>query len=392
MGRIRVLHIIPGIAIGEQSGGAEYFCVRLARLLDKAVFDSRIYAMWRYGSPAESEWQERLEGEGIPVCGLNSPGVSLGSDLMAAFTGLWSVTSAFKPHVTNSHSERGDLFNMLLRLFHPAHPRAVRTVHLDQQWMTRPWLGVLLNQAVFPWAFQREIAVAGTIRQVLEARLLTRLSKKKPILCYNGIDQALFQRGQIESPAGPASELPGTPPRLGIIGRLAEQKGHADLLQALGRVRLSHPVHLLVIGSGPSEEALREQAVRVGLAEYVHFLGSRQDVLAILPRLDLLVSASLWEGFPTVILEAMALGVPVVATDVSGSRELVRTGVTGVLTAAGQPAQLAEAIVQVLDDPAWATQMAIKARQAASPFTIQNAAATYAALYRQLVGPSVERF
>lgn len=90
---------------------------------------------------------------------------------------------------------------------------------------------------------------------------------------------------------------------------------------------------------------------QLGLDQRVYFLGSRSDVMQIMPHLDMVVSSSLWEGLPTVLLEAMALRVPVVATDVSGSREIVISDETGLPVPPRSPAHLAEAILKVLDHP-----------------------------------------
>jgi glycosyltransferase involved in cell wall biosynthesis len=146
-----------------------------------------------------------------------------------------------------------------------------------------------------------------------------------------------------------------------------------------------------VIGSGELEHHLQEQARLLGIQDCVHFLGSRDDVLSLLPHLDLFVSSSLWEGFPTVLLEAMAVGVPVVATDVSGSRELVQDGVTGRLVPPRNPVRLAEAILAMLEDPEHAQAMAQSAHRYAAQFTIERAAACYAQIYEQcLMGISEE--
>ncbi len=169
-----------------------------------------------------------------------------------------------------------------------------------------------------------------------------------------------------------------------MVGRLAEQKGHLDLLQAFAWVRPVLPAKLLVIGDGPLEHELRMAAEQLGIGGDVEFLGRRDDVPALLDGLDLLVSSSWWEGFPTVILEAMAAGVPVVATDVSGSRELVQSGVTGMLTPPRQPAALAAAMIGLLTNPPAAAAMAQRAHRFAQQFTMQATAQAYAALYCEL--------
>jgi len=386
MRRIRVLQLVTGLAAGEQVGGAELFGIQLARHLDKSVFDLAVFGLWQYGSSREKEWLAYLEREGIQAGLLAVPTGRIVDDLRRAWSNFWSAVSAFEPDIINSHSERGDVFNLSAHLLHPARPCAVRTMGTDQQWQNRPWAGAVLLNVVFPFAFDAEVANSEATRQVLDARPLARLKRKKAFLCYNGIDADILQRRVAQSSSsGLPPGVPDRHPRVGVVGRLTQQKGYADLLAAIKRVQQMRPVELLIVGSGPLEADLRHQAEELGIRECVHFLGSRSDYAEIMACLDLMVSSSLWEGLPTVLLEAMALGVPVVATDVSGSRELVKTGVTGRLVPPHDPDHLAEAILETLDHLSLAQAMAENARQVAAQFTIQNAAAGYAQIYQQLV-------
>ena len=156
------------------------------------------------------------------------------------------------------------------------------------------------------------------------------------------------------------------------------------MLRAMQIMNQQRNVDLLVIGSGPLDADLKRQARDLGVDNCVYFLGSRDDVMDILPRVNMVVSSSLWEGLPTVLLEAMALRVPVVATDVSGSRELVQQGVTGVLVPPGEPGLLAEACLQVLGQPEWAHLMTENAHQLAMQFTIENVTQQYVQIYHEL--------
>ena len=385
MRRIRVVQLVAGIAIGDQSGGAEQIGIHLARYLDRDAFESALFAMRGYGSAAERQWLTRLTGEEVPVYGLTPATGSSLRDLGQALRALWSLVGEFRPDVINSHSERGDVINALVRSFHPVHPRAVRTMHTDQQWQTRPWLGSVLTNGLFPLVFDAEIAVSEAVRLALERRPLARLRRRKSPLCYVGIDRSLFERLAGDTPPPFPASLPAGRPLIGIVGRLAPQKGHTYLLEALPLIHQTCPVHLAVIGTGPLEAELRAQAARLSIQDYVHFLGSRSDVLAIMPHLDLLVSASLWEGLPTVILEAMALGVPVVATDVSGSREVVQSDQTGILVPSADPVALARATASLLANPTQAGRMATHARRLAARFTVQSSAPCYGEVYRGVV-------
>jgi glycosyltransferase involved in cell wall biosynthesis len=216
----------------------------------------------------------------------------------------------------------------------------------------------------------------------MDRRPAARLRGRRAVLLYNGISGALVE--QLASVA----RRPQTPqaPRITIIGRLAAQKGHRDFLSAAVELLRRFPqAELLIVGAGDLIDGLRALAEQLGIAHAVRFLGQRSDVPAILRETNLLVSASLWEGFPTVILEAMAARVPVVATDVSGSRELVRDGVTGRLVPVGQPAALAQAMIWMVEHPDLADSMAAAAQQQMHHYTLEHTAAGYARLYQAIL-------
>ena len=136
---------------------------------------------------------------------------------------------------------------------------------------------------------------------------------------------------------------------------------------------------------GSLRAALVAQSRELGIAAAIHFLGGRDDVPQLLRQSDIFISASNWEGFPTVILEAMAADLPVVATDVGGSRELVQTGETGYLVPPRDPAALAAAIVKLWADRATTQSMAATARSRIQPFLFPNIAAQYRTLYSKLL-------
>jgi glycosyltransferase involved in cell wall biosynthesis len=387
--KIRILQIVAGLSIGNPSGGAEYFALRLARLLDRAQFETAIYALWAYGTHEEKQWRETLEADAIRVLGLNQPTGSIPSDLWAVFKDLWQTVTRVKPHILHSHSERGDLLNALIHSLHPLHPKSVRTVHLETAWVTQPFAGILLEKLVFPLVFDRETAVSQSIQSALQARRLSRWQQHSVALTYNGIDAGIFTRTQ--NPALPGqlpAGLESSRPRLGIIGRLTAQKGHIHLLEAIHSIVPRCPVDLFIIGTGDLDGLLREKCCQLALDDHVHFLGSRSDVLSILPFLDILISSSIWEGFPTVILEAMALRVPVIATDVSGSRELVRPGESGLLVPPADAASLAQAILYMLEHPQESRRMAQNSFEKASQYTMQRTAEQLMELYRNIVPPA----
>jgi glycosyltransferase involved in cell wall biosynthesis len=378
---VRVLQLVTGLATDGPAGGAEQFALHLAQQLDPAAFDVWVAGLWQYGTPGEAEWLARLEAGGQRGPLLAVPTGRGLADMRSALRALWPLLAEFKPSVVNSHGEQADLLAALAALFHPSRPKVVRTMHTDQQWQARPWLGRLLLPWVFPVVFHREVAISQAVRAALDRRWLARVMGKRAELIYNGIDSALFDSQPRSAPPG----LDPQRPRLGIVARLTRQKGHADLLKAFALLRRAAPARLLVMGDGPLGADLRQLAIELGIDKSVDFLGNRPDALAIMASLDLLISASLWEGVPTVLLEAMALSVPVVATSVSGSTELVENGATGLIVPPGQPAELAAAMQSQLSDSGAARRMAQAARERARSYTIQRAAKEYSALYMSLL-------
>ena len=143
---------------------------------------------------------------------------------------------------------------------------------------------------------------------------------------------------------------------IGTVGRLEAVKDQGLLLEAFIRLRQRHaevaePACLLIIGDGSLRSGLERRAKEAGVDGLVWFAGSRDDVPELMRRLDLFVLPSKAEGISNTIMEAMASGVPVVATDVGGNAELVVPGETGVLVPPEDPAAMAEAIAPYLTDP-----------------------------------------
>jgi glycosyltransferase involved in cell wall biosynthesis len=158
----------------------------------------------------------------------------------------------------------------------------------------------------------------------------------------NGIELTQFAR----RPSAPANPRPVVL----CVARLEPVKNHGMLFDALERLRAYAPVVQLV-GDGPSQRQYEAEAARRGLDGMLRFLGYRYDVPALTAAADVVVLTSLKEGIPRAIMQAMAVGVPVVATDVKGTREVVRDGRTGYLVPLGDAAALAARLQALFDSP-----------------------------------------
>lgn len=175
---------------------------------------------------------------------------------------------------------------------------------------------------------------------------------------------------------------------IGTVGRLVPFKGQGDLLQAFARLHRNDPgIRLLVVGDGPERDALERQARELGIAGEAHFTGHREDVADLLAVMEVFVLPSVAEDFGRVLLEAMAMQRPVVATAAGGVPEVVEENVTGLLVRPADPAAMADAISVLLGDPVRARAMGRAGRQRVEKhFTLRRHAelveAVYAAVLR----------
>ncbi len=146
---------------------------------------------------------------------------------------------------------------------------------------------------------------------------------------------------------------------IAVVARLEIPKGHTFFLKGLQRlIECTHrQVTALLVGTGKHEEKVRAEVRRLGLENCVRFTGYRNDVPDILEAADVSVLTSLFEGVPRAIMEAMALGLPVVATDVPGTRALVEPNINGLLVDYGDATALANALAQVMENPIIARDM-----------------------------------
>ena len=191
-------------------------------------------------------------------------------------------------------------------------------------------------------------------------------------------------RRRAAEPVSPPLDTPGSPVLLSV-GRLAEQKGHRFLLEAMPVILAEHPdARLLLAGDGHLRDALAAQAAP--FEDRVSFLGVREDVPALIAHADLFVFPSLWEGQGNALLEAMAVGVPIVATDIPSTRETVTDGEHALLVPPGDAAALVSAVNRLLADPAMAARLAAAARIRAQDYDIERTTRDLEAGYARLLG------
>ena len=179
-----------------------------------------------------------------------------------------------------------------------------------------------------------------------------------------------------------------------VVAALRPKKNHLDLIRAWTEVAAVHPgATLLVVGDGPCRAELERAVAEAGLTRSVQFLGSRTDVCEILQGVDGVVSASVDEALPTALIEAAACGVPIVAADAGGTREIVLDGVTGRLVPLHDVPALTGALLEVMGDPVRAAGYGRAARALAEQtYAMPAWANQLRGLYREVIdAPSRRR-
>ena len=198
------------------------------------------------------------------------------------------------------------------------------------------------------------------------------------------IYNAGFDDAPLPDPPDDLPEVDGTP-LLVSCGRLVTQKAPLSLVEAIARSR--HRPRLWMLGDGPLRPVVERRVAELGLASRVRVLGFRDDPRPYLAAAQVFVSASRYEGFGNVLVEAMACGTPVVATDCPwGPAEILDSGKAGILAPPGDIAALAQAIDSLLDDPARSRELAARGRARAQIFHPSVSARRHGEVFDRLAG------
>ncbi len=206
------------------------------------------------------------------------------------------------------------------------------------------------------------------------ARRFDRVAAGKVRCIHNGVDLKRFAPKAARPEVRLALGIPESVPVVVSVGRFVPFKGYAQLLDAARLVCDAKPaVHWVMVGEGELKDTLIARAQTLGIEKQVHFTGWREDTPDLLALGDVFVLPSLGEHFGRVLVEAMGMAKAIVATDAGGVPEIVVHGETGLLVPPGQPGQLADALLELLTDPAKAVQLGLAGRRRAEAhFSLQR--------------------
>lgn len=364
--KTRVMEVVASLS----RGGAERIATTLARKLDPQHFETAAVALYDAGP---GSLKPELDEAQVPVWTL---GKRRGLD-PRMWTRLARVLRSYGPHVVHTHS-------YVLRYVWPAAQTAgnaviVHTIHnvADKE---VEWLGRWFNRMAF-----RSGAVAVAISREV-ARSFRRVYGHEPdAVIPNGIHLEAYQDCGKRAEWRQAHGFQANDLLIASVARLDPQKDPLSLIRAFEKgLKEDGNCHLLLAGRGSLETEARLLAEAVGLRRRIHFLGTVTDVAAMLAACDIFALSSKWEGSPLAVMEAMAAGLPVVATAVGGVPELVEHEVTGLLVSPGDTARAAEALQSLARNPEKRRRLGTAARQKAVQFSDEKMTSAYGELFERL--------
>ncbi|MGB9623789.1 MAG: glycosyltransferase [Phycisphaerae bacterium] len=327
---IRLLIVITDLKVG----GTPLDVLRLATSLPRDRFRVLVVPLADVGPVGE-----RLQAAGIPVAPCNARSAR---DVRALLR-LYRTIRAFRPDIVHALLFHA---NVAARLVAPAAgvPAdrivcSILTVERERLWHLR---GETLTCRRCRW-------IVGNSRSVVDhLHRAAHVPRRRLRLIRGAIDTTTIAAAR----PIPRRDL-GVPegvPLVLWVGRMDPVKGLDELIQACAMLRERLPIHVLLAGEGTYESAVRRRIAVLGASSFVHRLGRRDDVAALLATADLFAFPSRSEGLPTALMEAMAAGKPIVTTDAPGCRDLIRHGQTGLTVPVGDARALADAMARLLDD------------------------------------------
>ena len=367
----RVLLVIPTL---DRSGAEKQFTL-LATGLPRAQFDVQVVALTRSGPYAED-----LERHGVPL-------TVLGKRWKFDPLCLWKLSrliKRWKPDLVHTWLFAANSYGRMVAGGRRQPPVIVSERCVDT-WKSG-WQLTLDR-----WQISRTARLVGNSQSVADFYGRQQFPADRIRVVPNGIE--LPERANVLIPAerdrrrAQLCGLPAGAKVLGYVGRLARQKRVLDLIWMLVLLEnVRDDVYLLLVGDGPEREWLERFARDLNVESRVIFLGHRQDVPAILPLLDVFCLASDFEGMSNSVMEAMAVGLPVLASDISANRELVVEGQTGYLIPVGDRAAYARAALSLFERPDMSERLGTAGRERlATEFRVEQMIQGYVDIYRDVI-------
>lgn len=335
-----VVHVIYSFSMG----GLENGLVNLINNMPRDRYRHAIVCLHSF-----TDFAKRIQGGDVPIYSLDKKS---GKDL-GLYVRLGRLLRQLKPdivHTRNLAALEGQVVAAIAlpaRRIHGEHGREIDIAGHNMKYN-------LLRRMIRPFV-HRYITVSRDLEQWLIDQIGVEPSRIRQI--YNGVDSQKFRPWRAEDPPPPWEAKFDIDQHIiiGSVGRMAAIKDHLTLVRAFILLIQQHPLlretaRLVIVGDGPCRENCSQLLAEAGLSDYAYLMGERNDVAELMRAMDIFVLPSLGEGISNTILEAMATGLPVLATQVGGNPELVQESVTGRLVPANAPQAMAKELFDYVND------------------------------------------
>ena len=369
-----IAHLVYRFGIG----GLENGVVNLINNMPNDKYRHAIICATDYNS----DFVKRIKRDDVEIYALNK---KPGNDFSAQYR-LWKLLRQIRPdivHTRNFGTIEYTVPAMLAGVRYRVHGEHGRDL-LDIDGSNRKYRLLRRFYSVFINHF---VAMSQDLQQWLINDVGIKANKIHQL--YNGVDSSRFTKNVDTNLAESIGLTPKTQV-VGTVGRLQGEKDQQTLIEAFklltqNSAMQGQDIRLLLVGDGPEESRLKALVETLSLQANVVFLGARSDIPQVMALFDLFVLPSLGEGISNTILEAMASGLPVIATRVGGNQELVLEGETGRLVPAGESGQMAQAMLDYLLEPETMLSHAESGRQrVCDVFSLEAMVARYTAFYDSL--------
>lgn len=354
---------IMQVVLNLDCGGLEKLVIDLAETFNKTGFKTTICCLDKFGKLADQAKARGIE--------LVLVGKKCGIDVTLPFR-LANILKQERIDVVHTHN-MSPLFYGTLAARLSRVPVIINTRHgrAKKSMVSYVWN---MNDAI--------IAISEDAKR--EMLKWNRIDTKKTRVIYNGIDIDKYSNNQDGNEDKKALNIEPSTFVFGTVARLSPEKDQFTLIDAFSKVvNKIDDAKLIFIGDGILKEELVKYASKLGISDKVMFLGFRDDVYKVLPIFDIFGLSSLTEGISLTLLEAMAAGLPIVATNVGGNPEVIVNGTTGILVPPKRPVEMAEAIYNLLSDKKLAREMGEAGkRRVFEKFTLTRMSEEYIDLYK----------
>jgi len=380
MKKIKLAHVVNN-ATGM--GGVSNVAYHLLKLLPEDHYDRYLYSLKSDSDDPDvmEEGSSRFKTLGVKVSFAprdNKKSYAVGN------LAKWLLANEIE--ILHTHSYKPNIIGRLAGVL-CGKMKIVGHYHnyYDNKWETEDSL--IFDQVLAPHS-DRLIAVSEAVQCHIAAK--TGIPAAQIEVIRNGVDFARFDASHDDAPNFKKKlKLPEDCHIVGVVGRISEQKAQDDFIKAAKQIKAAVPNTIFLIVGETGNEVLRNRlkslAVSLGLEKDVIFAGYIAEIQKVFSILDILVMPSLWEGLPLILVEAMACGKPIVATNIAPITEVVVPGETALLVPPSLPSALASKVIHLLKNPEEAGTMGEKGRNLARTFTWDRSGLELEQLYEKLI-------